>query len=82
MKLTIDPPSASTLSRLTRAVREVAMLVFDGASNCQIGRALGISRHTVEAHVSHIFVKLGIGSRVKLAVMVAFDQMRLLQPSQ
>ena len=82
MERTINPPSTATLSQLTRAEHEVAMLVFDGASNFQIGRALGISRHTVEAHVSHIFVKLGIGSRVKLAVMVAFDQMKLLQASQ
>ena len=77
--LTTPPPvtdrsfSTGVLGRLTRAEREVAMLIFEGASNIDVGRALGISRHTVEAHMSHIFVKLGIGSRVKLAVMVAAD---------
>lgn len=56
---------------LTRAELEVSKLVRDGSSNGEIGRLLGISRHTVESHMKHIFVKLGIGSRVQLAVLVA-----------
>jgi DNA-binding CsgD family transcriptional regulator len=53
---------------LTRAEREVAEIVSTGASNSDIARGLGISRHTVESHLKHIFVKLQIVSRVQLAI--------------
>jgi DNA-binding CsgD family transcriptional regulator len=53
--------------RLTSAERVVSLLVAQGLSNPQIAGRLFISRHTVEAHLKHIFLKLGIGSRVELA---------------
>ena len=54
--------------KLTLAERRVAALVAEGDSNPAIAQTLGISRHTVESHLKHIFVKLGIRSRVQLAV--------------
>ena len=60
---------------LTRAEREVAEFVSTGASNGEIAVGLGISRHTVESHLKHIFVKLQIVSRVQLAIwFVRHDQ--------
>lgn len=55
---------------ITRAEREVAELVAVGASNPEIARSLGVSRHTVESHLKHLFVKLGLTSRVQLAVLI------------
>ncbi len=57
----------SAWQHLTRAERVVAVLVAEGLSNPAIARQLCISRHTVEAHLKHIFLKLDIASRVELA---------------
>jgi DNA-binding CsgD family transcriptional regulator len=47
--------------------RTVANLVAEGLSNPQIGERLYISRRTVQTHVAHIFMKLGVSSRAQLA---------------
>jgi len=52
---------------LTDTERAVAALVAEGLSNPQIAERLFLSRHTVHTHVSHIFAKLGVNSRVELA---------------
>ncbi len=56
------------LERLTQAERRVVMLVAEGLSNPDIARRLGISHRTVQSHVSHALEKLGLTSRVELAV--------------
>ena len=45
---------------------EVAQLVAERKSNKAIARELGISPRTVSTHLSHIFSRLGIGSRGEL----------------
>jgi DNA-binding NarL/FixJ family response regulator len=45
---------------------EVARLVADGASNRDAAERLFLSERTVESHVSSIFNKLGIDTRVAL----------------
>ena len=50
--------------------RTVADLVADGLSNPQIGERLHVSRRTVQTHVAHIFMKLGVSSRAQLAAEV------------
>ena len=55
---------------LTVTERTVAALVADGLSNPQIGERLYISRRTVQTHVAHIFMKLGVSSRAQLAAEV------------
>ena len=52
---------------LTPTEIEVVLLVTQGLTNVEIGRRLFISRRTVETHLSHIFAKLGVSSRVQLA---------------
>jgi DNA-binding CsgD family transcriptional regulator len=52
---------------LTEAERKIAALVAEGLSNPQIAERRYISRHTVESHLKHIYLKLAIGSRVELA---------------
>jgi predicted ATPase/DNA-binding CsgD family transcriptional regulator len=53
---------------LTTREHEIATLVADSMSNREIASRLFISKRTVDAHVEHIFGKLGISSRVQLTV--------------
>jgi DNA-binding NarL/FixJ family response regulator len=41
--------------------------VADGLSNDEIGRSLGITSKSVEAHISRIFARTGVRSRTELA---------------
>jgi DNA-binding NarL/FixJ family response regulator len=50
----------STLDELTQREREVLSLMAEGRSNRGICERLFLSPKTVEAHVKHIFMKLGI----------------------
>lgn len=56
---------------LTDTERRVTDLVAEGLTNPQIGTRMFISRRTVETHLSHVFAKLGVSSRVELAAQVA-----------
>jgi DNA-binding NarL/FixJ family response regulator len=56
---------------LTVSERAIALLVAEGARNHDIARQLGVSHRTVESHLSNIFAKLGIASRVQLALWIA-----------
>ncbi len=55
------------LSDLTSSEFEVARRAAGGDDNSDISRALGISLSTVRTHLRHIFAKLSISSRAKLA---------------
>ncbi len=48
----------------------MAERVADGLTSRQIAEELFLSPRTVDAHLSHIYRKLDIGSRAKLAAMV------------
>jgi DNA-binding CsgD family transcriptional regulator len=56
--------------QLTSREQEIAALVAAGLSNRQIAEKLFISRRTVDAHLEHIFGKLGITSRVMLTIQL------------
>ena len=58
-------------SALTPRELEVLRLIARGESKPEIGRALGISVHTVKVHVVHIFNKLGVNDRAQAAVWAA-----------
>jgi predicted ATPase/class 3 adenylate cyclase/DNA-binding CsgD family transcriptional regulator len=59
-------PSAGWAS-LTPTERDVARLVADGLANADIATRLFVSPRTVQSHLTHIYAKLGITSRVQLA---------------
>jgi non-specific serine/threonine protein kinase len=53
---------------LTARELEIAQFVAQGLSNREIAERLVISKRTVDAHVNHIFAKLGMSSRVQLTI--------------
>lgn len=61
---------------LTPTELDVVRLAAEGLTNPQIGGQLFMSRHTVATHLSHVFAKLGIGSRVELATEAARQGLR------
>jgi DNA-binding CsgD family transcriptional regulator len=54
---------------LTGAEVRVAELVASGMTNRAMAEELIVSPHTVDAHLKHMYVKLGIHSRVELTVL-------------
>jgi DNA-binding CsgD family transcriptional regulator len=63
-------PSAAW-PELSESELAVVGLVATGATNREVGEQLFLSPHTVNAHLRHVFGKLGIRSRVELASLVA-----------
>jgi DNA-binding CsgD family transcriptional regulator len=59
------PPSG--WAALTPAERDVVKLLSDGLANKQIATRLFISPRTVQTHLTHVYAKLGLASRVQLA---------------
>ena len=59
---------------LTSHEDQVARLARDGLSNPEIAERLFISVRTVQYHLSKVFTKLGISSRVELFRALPSDQ--------
>jgi DNA-binding NarL/FixJ family response regulator len=53
---------------LTQKEDEIGNLVADGMTNREIAQKLGIAEHTVSNHLFRIYERLGISSRVELAL--------------
>lgn len=68
------PPAPSRTSeditRLTKRERELADLISAGLANKEISRRLNVATHTVKTHVHNSLQKLGLRSRLELAVHV------------
>ena len=56
---------------LTPTELQVVELVAAGLTNPQIGDRLFVSKRTVQAHLAHVFTKLGVSSRAELAAKAA-----------
>lgn len=63
--------TGGVLDQLTTAERHVADRVAVGLTSRQIAEELYVSPRTVDAHLTHIYRKLGISSRARLAALVA-----------
>jgi DNA-binding NarL/FixJ family response regulator len=59
-RLVRKPRMAGALDRLSDREREVLGLIAEGLSNQAIAGELSVAERTVEAHVSHVFTKLGL----------------------
>jgi DNA-binding NarL/FixJ family response regulator len=65
--IAVTPESSS----LTRRERQIASLVAKGLTNRDIAVQLGLSAHTVKNYLLTIFEKLGVSTRVGLAVLLS-----------
>jgi non-specific serine/threonine protein kinase len=63
-----EPPILRLPNPLTAREREVAVLVARGLTNLEIAEQLVLSERTVETHVRNILRKLGLGSRLNMAL--------------
>jgi two-component system nitrate/nitrite response regulator NarL len=63
-----DAHDAAGGARMTTREREIGGLVARGASNKQIASQLSISIKTVKTHLTNIFKKLGLATRLQLAL--------------
>lgn len=59
---------SDALSSLTPRERDVLSLMAQGSSNAAIAKTLSIAEQTVRNYVSRLYDKIGINSRVELAV--------------
>lgn len=77
----MDPPPARTAPsqnnrfRLTRREMDIVAAVSAGESNKGIAERLSLSEDTVKHHVSNVFDKLGVFSRLELAVFAINHQL-------
>ncbi|WBO61924.1 response regulator [Streptomyces camelliae] len=65
----VDAEETARVERLTARERDVLMLVTEGLSNTDIGTRLHLSAGTVKDHVSAIFAKLRVTSRIQAALL-------------
>jgi DNA-binding NarL/FixJ family response regulator len=68
--------AASRQLRLTQREAEIVTAICQGNSNKEIAAKLSISEETVKRHLSNIFEKLGISSRLELAVLANRPEFR------
>jgi DNA-binding CsgD family transcriptional regulator len=59
---------------LTPAEHDVVRLVCEGLGNKEVAARLFISSRAVQAHLSHIYTKLGISTRVQLVAEATRDR--------
>lgn len=56
---------------LTAKEIEIAVLVWEGMTNREIGKIVGTTEQVIKNHLRSIFDKLGVWSRLELAMYVA-----------
>lgn len=57
--------------RLTAKESQVASLVWQGLTNREIGKLMGTTEQVIKNHLRSTFDKLGVWSRLELAMYVA-----------
>lgn len=66
---------AKSADVLTKREREVVTLVANGLTNRDVAERLGLSEHTVKNYLLAIFEKLGVSTRVELALYTLRSQL-------
>jgi len=57
--------------RLTQKEIQISILVWEGLTNREIGKIVGTSEQMIKNHLRSAFDKLGVWSRLELAMYVA-----------
>lgn len=65
--------SLGLLNKLTQREYDIAMCVGNGQSNKQIAQSCAITERTVKAHLTEVYLKLGVTDRLNLALALATD---------
>lgn len=68
------PIHQETSYELTERELQVVHMIAQGMSNKMIGNKLGIAESTVKVHVKHILNKIGLRTRVEVAVWAVSQQ--------
>jgi two-component system nitrate/nitrite response regulator NarL len=71
ISLNPDGNGADPLQPLSKRERAIVGLLLQGMRNKQIAAELGIGEGTVKVHLHNIFEKLGVASRMELALIAA-----------
>lgn len=74
-RLSAPNPRTPADSLTSREARVIAAVV-EGRTNRDIAQELGISEQTVKNHLTHIFDKLGVSSRLELALYATDHKLR------
>lgn len=69
-RVVIRRPEPAAPELLTPREEEVLQMVVSGQSNKEIARTLGIAERTVKAHLTQVFVRLGVRDRTQAALWV------------
>ncbi|MFD7706006.1 response regulator [Streptomyces sp. NPDC059785] len=75
-----EPNAARLVSRLTDRERDVLVLMAEGLGNSEIALRLHLGVGTVKGHVSSMFAKLEVSSRVQ--AVLAAERAGLLRPAK
>jgi DNA-binding NarL/FixJ family response regulator len=57
--------------RLTRREREIVAALLDGCSNSQMAARFGVREQTIKNQLSTLFAKVGVSTRLELAMLAA-----------
>jgi len=63
------------MKQLTPRELQIITAVVEGASNKEIGEQFGLSTQTVKNHLSSIYDKLGVSSRLELALFAVHHRL-------
>jgi DNA-binding NarL/FixJ family response regulator len=55
---------------LSRREQEIAQLLLSGETNRGIAAELGVSEHTVKVQLGRLYAKVGVTSRLELALKI------------
>ncbi|MFB7472389.1 LuxR C-terminal-related transcriptional regulator [Kitasatospora sp. NPDC056184] len=67
--------SMSRIDSLSDRQEEVLHLLVLDLSNQEVADRLGITERTVKAHISALMERLGVDSRLRLAMVALYEQM-------
>jgi two-component system, NarL family, nitrate/nitrite response regulator NarL len=75
----LQPPSPAKSYGLTRRELEILSTIVSGLSNKEIAQRFSLSEDTVKHHLTNIFDKVGVSSRLELALFAINH--RLVEPA-
>jgi DNA-binding CsgD family transcriptional regulator len=79
--VTLRRRDPSSLDELTPQELQIGLLLADGRTTRQAAAALFLSPKTIEYHLRHVYLKLGIHSREELTQALAAEERRPLSPA-